>query len=38
LRITYCVVMVLAIAGIGWRMTQARSYGLMHAKRGSEHA
>jgi len=38
LRVTYCVVMVLAIAGIGWRMTRARQVGESNAESGYGHA
>jgi uncharacterized membrane protein YqjE len=38
LRIAYCVVMVLAIAAIGWRMTQARQKSELRSSEGHSHA
>ena len=38
LRITYCVVMVFAIAAIGWRMTQARQKIELLTTGGHSHA
>jgi len=37
-RIGYCVVMILVIAGIGWRMTQARDQGPTLPDAGHGHA
>jgi hypothetical protein len=37
-RIGYCVVMILFIAGIGWRMTQARDQGPTLSNAGNGHA
>ena len=37
-RIGYCVVMILVIAGIGWRMTQARDQGPTLSDAGHGHA
>jgi uncharacterized membrane protein YqjE len=38
LRIAYCVVMVFAIAAIGWRMTQARQKSELLSTGGHSHA
>ena len=35
---SYCVVMILVIAGIGWRMTQARDQGPALSSAGNGHA